>query len=188
MAPKRKAKINIDTPVIYAICDDITGKIVYIGQTKTPRKRSENYLYPNSCKNIELRRWLKLNKWHFRVLEKNPENLGESEKKWIAKHKGTLFNLNYGGDQNWRVHDRLPWMAGKMVLCPSDLLLINLKNRRYPRYTTVKKEISEIIKSMTVKERALFEVNLAMDFYEVHRKSIDKWLWYTRERLVLCLA
>jgi hypothetical protein len=184
----KKSVMNINEPVIYAICDEITDNVVYIGQTKNPKKRANNYLYPNSCHNVGLKKWLTTNGWYFKILEKNPPDLNGAEKKWIAEYKESLLNLNHGGEWNWREHNRLPWMAGKMVLCPSDLLLTTLRNHKYPNYSKIKEDLTNIRKTMTVKERVVFEVGLAMDWYDTRKELIDKWLSYTQERLVLCLS
>jgi len=113
MTEKKKNKES----VVYAIADG-NDKIIYIGKTKNFNKRKENYVHPSSCHNVALKEWLLNNVWHFIILEYNPVDINLSEKKYIQEYSETLFNMVHGGDQNWRHHDRLPWMASNWHQVP----------------------------------------------------------------------
>jgi len=185
----RQAK-EVKHSVIYGIVGDEDLEIVYIGKTTNFYKRFENYLYYKP-KNSALAEWMSKNGWHIIILESNPPDMNYSEKTWIKKLKPQLFNMVDGGDQNWRHHDRKPWMAGRNIKCPSDSLLLLLQNRCREKYLRSFPVIKRLRDNMTLKNRVMFEVNLAMDFYEWGggsiRKSFDRWLSYTKGRLIECL-
>ena len=185
--PKTKKKDtsrNMPKIVIYGI-QDLSGNLVYVGKTKNFQNRSQNYLYPSGCHNSALKNWLLSNRWEFIILEENPIDLDIAEKLYINKHKSTLFNMVNGGEQNWRHHTRMPWMARIGVKCPSDMLLHFLLNRGSKHYKKVKYDVFELRNKMSIKERINYELSLAMDCdYGQFAKNISLWLSYTEERIL----
>lgn len=174
---------KLSETMIYAICEKETRTIVYVGKTTNIKNRIQCYLYPNSCKNVELREWLKMKEWVLETLEVNPSDLSLAEISWIKTCKGNLFNLDHGGDQNWREHNRLPWMASKGIKCPSDIIINRLRTRNKESF----EEFRNYRRTLSVFDRCLFEVSLAREHYPVCGPLIDKWLYYTKDRLINCL-
>jgi excinuclease UvrABC nuclease subunit len=125
---KKKRTSKGSGSVIYGIADD-SGRIVYVGKTLNFQNRSRIYLSGQSH-NVALNEWMKSNDWHFEVLETNPIDINVAEKMYISKYKDQIFNMVNGGEQSWRHHDRTPWMAKTGILCPSDMLLKYLRNRK----------------------------------------------------------
>ena len=175
-------------PVVYGVVDKRdASKVVYVGKTTNPKKRFENYRYWRSCHNALLRVWLEEVGDNAGVvfLEENPKDLDESERTHIDVRRSTLFNLDKGGSHSWRKNKDFPWIAGPGIKCPSDLVTIRLRNRGHDVSNT-----RHVIRSMNLRDRCLFEVNLCMDlFYQHHgfKDKLEKWLDITDEKLVNAL-
>lgn len=109
------------------------NNVVYVGQTNYLSSRM--YCHRKFTQNEPLAEWMAKTEWEYSILEDEPENINEAERKWI-NHYGlkNLFNMVHGGEQNWRHHDRKPWMAKQNIRCPSDIVLIFLLNRNKTIY------------------------------------------------------
>lgn len=162
------------------------NNIVYVGQTNYLSSRM--YCHRKHTQNEPLSEWMSKTEWTYSVIEDEPQDINEAEKKWI-KHYGlkNLFNMVHGGEQNWRHHDRKPWMAKNNINCPSSIVLLFLRNRCKGRYFRLNGTVSAVIKNMNDKERVFFEIGLAKDFYKRWPVEIEKWLSYTEERLITAL-
>jgi len=163
-------------PIVYGVvavgCDDP----VYIGMTKNASLRMDNYRNPKRCKNKRLAEWLAVNDAGFVVLYEGVEYKAK-EAELIEATAGTLFNLVRGGDQNWRVHRRKPWMAKTGVKCPSDTALrIIGKDDRTPEYKAWRKGLSDV-------ERCLHEVRVSYDlrWHASFMTAFEKWSEYAFE-------
>ena len=185
-----KKSREIKNPVIYGICGVKGNKIIYVGQTKNLYRRLEHYLYkPHNKALVE---WMKNNKWGLAILEENPQDINKSEIAWIKKlGMQNLFNMVGGGDQNWRHHDRKPWMAKQGIKCPSDMIILFLINRNLTARERIKKKFGAIRAKMTDTQRTLFEVAVAKDFYNytdgTMGRKIDEWLSFSEDRIIKCL-
>lgn len=177
-----KQAIKISEPCVYMI-SDMNDKIVYIGKTKNPKRRFQNYKY-KTCHNILLNNWLKENEPYFVVI-KLPENrLNEVEKELIKKHKEYIFNKIAGGEYPWVRDLEKPWCAGH-IKSPSALLLQRLQNNKFKHHLI--SETKKIIKDMNNKQRCMFELEVAKDYYEKYQHSIEKWLNITECKMIECI-
>ena len=173
-------------PLVYGIRDGRTRQIVYVGKTINLAKRLNSYRYPSQCHNRALAQWLRENMDFAQcvILEDRPANITEAEKRWIARYRDQLFNLTDGSEANWR-HESKPWMGRTGVKCPSAIIISRLISRKH--HADVIAEVKRLRRAMSMKERCLFEVGLAMEHYGRYRKEIELWLSYTEGKLLATL-
>lgn len=172
-----KDAYKIKQPIVYGLCSALDGEIKYVGKTINPSKRMQPYFYKKKFGNRRLKKWLYEtgDNLRFVVLELNPKNLSDAEIYWIHKLQGQTFNIDMG-DGIRKPTEKMPWMAGISVKCPSDLLTLFLNNRKTHR--DIIETVNSIKKSMTPEDRMLFELSLAKK-YENHvrfSRHINKWL------------
>ncbi len=172
----------IKYPVVYGIFNGDTGEMVYVGQTVNISKRLEAYKFaPHS---EVLRSWLASHRWHMEILEHNPPDLTAAEVAWIKKHKATLLNLFYGDSSVWLSRERKPWMGGRGIKCPSDIMLAFLRNRKSKHYKELFCFLAGARKSMSDKDRIAYEIGIASDFISWGvGPSIERWLSQTSDRM-----
>lgn len=170
--------------VIYGLHEDGSDEIVYVGQTRSARRRFYAYRYPAKCHNSQLAAWLSRVNARVALLERNPENLNGAEQRHISSLR-PKFNLAHGGEQAWRNHESLPWMAGQDTKCPSDVALTWLHNRAH-RSTQVE-QVKRLRAEMSPLRRVLFELGVCEDLWERHRKQMEAWLDRTAGRLAVVL-
>lgn len=183
--PKReryslRAAKYIVGPIVYGLTKNSDDEVVYVGITKNPYKRFQNYACEKYCHNPELKNWLSENKGMVDVLilEKKPKNIYEREKFWINEFSlDRLFNLVHGGDQAWRNHQSKPWMAGRGIKCPSDRLIMRLCCENKRRFSGIINRVHEMRLGMSDIDRCQYEVGIAMEFDQVpmFNKSMRKW-------------
>ena len=166
---------ELTCPIIYGLCNGERG-IFYVGKTTRPKRRIYNYLNPSQCHSKALAEYLKENpNFHVVVLEKNPEDINESEMFYIQQYKGLTFNIDLVDYTIWREHKSEPWMAGVGVRCPSDYLMWQAaKAGGVP----IKKAFSQHIEmreKMSKKERICFEVGLYKDSHPQAQKVMQQW-------------
>lgn len=174
--------MTIKFPCVYFIKSS-NGDIVYIGKTKNPSKRFENYKY-RICHNRLLNDWLKSNTPYFGIILCSEENLNSIEKKYIHDYKDSgIFNKIAGGEYPWIIDKDIPWSAGH-VKSPSSIIMTYLMNRHIDKKKL--QETREAIKKMTDIERCWFEVSIAKDNYNNYtfHDKIEKWLSIVEPKLV----
>ena len=162
-------------PVIYGLCNGERG-VFYVGQTVRPKRRIYDYMNPSQCHSKPLAKYLKENpNFHVVILEKNPEDINESEAFYIQQYKGFTFNIDLVDYKIWREHKSDPWMAGIGVRCPSDYMM---KQAAKSSGIPLKKAFSQHIEmreKMSKKERICFEVGLYKDAHPQLQKGMQKW-------------
>lgn len=173
LTPQEARRLNC--PIVYGLCNGERG-VFYVGQTVRPKRRIYDYMNPSQCHSRALAEYLTENPdFHVAVLEKNPEDINESEALYIQKYKGFTFNIDLVDYKIWREHKSDPWMAGTGVRCPSDYMMRQaVKGSDIP----LKKAFSQHIKmreKMSKKERICFEVGLYKDAHPQLQKAMQKW-------------
>ncbi len=182
---------HFKSPLVYALCD-VNLNIVYVGQTKNAYKRFGSYASPNACHNENLKNWLLNNAAYVIALDIDPKDINQSEKFWIKKLEGQLFNLISGGAQSWRNHKTMPWMAGIGIGCPSAIILQHL-NRNGFKWQR-KEMLTQIIisrNSMNVVERCVFEISLCKEILlnqSRFKAAAEKWLSITSEKMIFAMV
>ena len=179
---------ELSCPIIYGLCNAERG-VFYVGQTTRPKRRIYDYLNPSQCHSKALAEYLTENpNFHVVVLEDSPEDLNESEMRYIQQYKGLTFNIDLVDYKIWREHKREPWMAGAGVRCPSDHMMWQAaKAGGVP----LKKAFSQHIKmreKMSKKERICFEVGLYKDSHPQLQKVMQKWFDRCKDDLLAGLS
>lgn len=177
--------VNMDYPVVYGIIDSRNYRVMYVGQTIKPKKRIENYKYPNLCHNGKLKKWLNKNMEfaRFTILESNPKDIQASEIKWINSFKG-LFNIIYG-ECEW-INDQKPWMAGCGISCPSSYFIKTLSSRK--SHLDIVEKVKKLREKMTDLERVNYEISLAYEYRNYFYKTrINQWLDVVQDKLIAFL-
>ena len=167
-------------PIVYGLAG-ADNQIVYVGATRNPKRRFAFYRSNKSCHNDRLSKWLTKNDCFVHVLHKGLDGLFQAERREIKSRSG-LFNLICGGEQNWRDHAQKPWMGGTGILCPSAVILRNLKMTNNPCHGAYKKIWTARSASMTDSERTIAEIQLAMKLPQCNR--IKKWLQVSSDRMI----
>ena len=161
---------DLTQPIVYGIVSMSGGDPVYIGMTTCPAKRMDNYRNITRCKNKRLADWLSENEAGFIVLYEGHEYKAK-EAELIAENASDLFNLVRGGDQNWRVHRRKPWMAKTGVRCPSDAAVrIIGHDERTAQYKAWRSGLCDF-------DRCLHEVSLAhsLSWHVGFMRAFERW-------------
>lgn len=91
---------------IYALVDPRDDAVRYVGATTNPKKRYAEHMYENNRREIYKHRWVtKLRADGLRpqmiILEENPIDWAEAERRWIAHYRAAgarLTNLTDGGE------------------------------------------------------------------------------------------
>jgi len=180
-----KQAMAIKEPCVYFI-KNINGYIVYIGKTKNPSKRFENYKYKISHNRL-LNSWLGENTPYFGLILCNEKDLNCIEKKYIHEYKNNgIFNKIAGGEYPWIIDKDIPWSAGH-IKSPSSLIITYLINRTICKEKL--QQVREAIKRMSDIQRCCFEVSLAKDCYDNYtfHDRIEKWLSIVEPKLVRCM-
>lgn len=173
--------MKIKSPCVYVIRKD--ERLVYIGKTVNPRKRFEFYKYKNSH-NDHLNNWLKLNTPTFDLFISDECNITYIETHLIKLNKPKIVNLVYGDFNNWKERENTPWFAKSGVHCPSNIILMHLRNRRLQNFKDYKAKIVALRDEFNELERVVFELDLAKTFYNKFESKIETWLSYTESKLI----
>lgn len=186
---KEHIKQLADVPLIYAIRNDDIG-VFYVGQTKNLQKRSASYFNPNWCHNAQLAKYLRSNEFDLIVLELDPDDINEAEKKYINKFKGQLFNRISVPYAKWLEKPKQPWHAGSGVRCPSDYLLWFISMSAKPKDVKKQRQISdikELVEKMDITERTVFEVNVYRTQPDAVREYLKPWFDTCRDEMLSVL-
>ena len=181
-----KQAMAIKLPCVYFIKDS-HGNIVYIGKTKNPSKRFENYRYKISHNGL-LNNWLQTNTPYFDLILCNEHDLNNIEKKYIHEYRDDgIFNKIAGGEYPWIIDKDMPWSAGH-IKSPSSIVMKYLENRGNTSKDKLKK-IRVAIHKMNDIERCCFEVSVAKDNYNnsTFHDKIEKWLSIVEPKLTSCM-
>ena len=182
-----------DKPAIYGIVDRRDDRVVYVGRTRSLRRRIQRYANPRHCHNPALAEWLR-GRGDFAgyvVLESGTDD-PEKERHWIETLQGQLFNMVHGGAQTWRHHDRTPWMAHTGIKCPSALAYHRLKRVQSPLANNRRaQEARRRLESMSDADRCRAECAIAEEIK--HNlpgltPDIDKWMSQTFDRMVAAVS
>lgn len=176
---------KLATRCVYMICSG-DKKPVYIGRTINSFKRFDVYLY-GGCHNKCLEEWLSSNREKAVVFVLICEDIVTNEIRLIKEYSKQLFNLSNGKEHQWykNAQKSKPWVAKPGVKCPSTILLRRLSGN--PERRSLVKEIKDFRATMTEKSRSIFEVDLAMQMSPAFDQEIDKWLSFTKEKLLKTL-
>jgi hypothetical protein len=173
---------DIKKPIVYGIVPIGGGDPVYIGMTKNPTTRMDNYRNIVRCRNKRLANWLSKNKAGFVILYEG-KDYKRKEADLIRENHQSLFNLVRGGDQNWRTHRRKPWMAKTGIRCPSDAAIrIIGPDSRTPEYKDWRSGLSDA-------ERCLHELTIAhqLKWHAGFMQVFEKWSKYAGDAVIKTL-
>ena len=166
---------QIKGQIIYGLCDH-NGDIFYVGKTTNPKKRMQAYIGSTYCHNKDVAARIKrLGKCYCIVLELNPENLAESEIKWINYLGNKTLNKLSKLYESWIRYETDAWKGGVGVRCPSDFMIFTViqatRKKEYPEFDALKK----LRAKMNDVDRCAYEVQIYANAHELHQLKMNRW-------------
>lgn len=167
----RELKLLGRTPCVYALTD-LSGLIFYVGQSFHIARRfmQHHWLASSKSRNPALAAKIAELGDDVRIilLEKNPKDLSEAERRHIAANPQAL-NMIGPNHWAWQIRDDKPWAVGTGIACPSTVALRCCD-------PTTSTEIRAMMGKMTMRNRCAFELETMDDLPHFDRERLGRWL------------
>lgn len=170
---------SIQVPVIYGLCTK-DGDIFYVGKTVNPKKRFYTHEKEHQSYNPDL---AKIEKEYVIILESNPSNISESEKKFIKKYRKKIVNSSVASKYEHGKGAK-PWSIGQGKITPSKMLLRILATEDPCSANKIRKEI----RSMTEAQRCAFETSIFMHAHVLMKSRLAEWYNSCRDKMLKCMT